>query len=316
MSVTRRRFLTRSGGVSGVLLAGPLAGCTEEADETQNRTTIRIGSKSFPEQELLGYLAYERLRALDGVQLVDRIGYGDSERNWNGTKAGRIDLYWEYTGTAWSRLPPARDEHVNDPEELYTRVAADADEQGITMGDPAAFSNEFVLAADRSWSERTGVKTIGDLAAHIGNGESGFGIALNEAFYHRRDGWYGLTEQYGIGTELESYLNEFVVTSIGLTYELLESGKVDVINGFATDPQLDRQAVVELDDDRDYFLPYQPAPTVYAPTAEGNPQIFEVLSPLASSLDKATMRRLNREVFLNGQSPREVARAYLRGIEG
>jgi osmoprotectant transport system substrate-binding protein len=320
MPRSRREFLERLGATCAVSAAG-LSGCTGSPSVSTGPTTVRVGSKAFAEQRILGYLAYERLRPLDGIQAVDEIGYGDSRENWGATAAGTKHLYWEYTGTAWRELPPRRERRVTDPRRLYELAAADARERGLRMAEPASFSNEYVLVADRDWSERTGVETISDLAAHVDAGNAGFGIAVNEDFYHREDAWEGVTEYYGIGPDARERVESgrFVVTSVGLTYELLRDGRAQVASGFDTDPQLDRDSVRTLEDDREYFIPYQPAPTAHAPTVADHPVLFESLAPVVSALDEATIRDLNREVLLEGRTARTVAAEFLDrtvGAEG
>ncbi|MGB9965712.1 glycine betaine ABC transporter substrate-binding protein [Halobacterium hubeiense] len=270
--------------------------------------TVRIGSKPFAEQRILGYLAYERLREVERVRAVDGIGAGNSLSNWNATATGDQHLYWEYTGTAWLQLPPRHEERITDPGLLFERVQADANSQQLQLADPAPLSNEYVIVADAGWAEQTGISTISDLAAFIRNGGNTPGVAVNEEFYHREDGWRGLAAYYGIETVSGE---PFIVTSIGLTYELLEQGRVKVASGFATDPQLGRATVTVLEDDRDYFLPYQPAPTAYAPLIDDHPEIFQMLAPVASALDKPTMRALNSRVLLDGVHPFAVATQFI-----
>ena len=316
MVSTRRRFLRRLGGLGGVLTSGVLGGCAEAGIGEQPVPRVRVGSKPFPEQQILSYLAFERLTTIDGVQIINEIGYGSSEENWEATATGVKDLYWEYTGTAWSRLPPRHDQRVTDPQRLYDLVESDARTQNVRMAQPASFSNEYVLVADREWSDRTGVTTLEEFAMYVADESTAVGIAVNEDFYHRRDGWNGVTAYYGLTAEQQRALERgtFIVTSVGLTYELLDSGRIQVASGFATDPQLSRDSLVTLTDDREYFLPYQPAPTAHAPTVADQPAIFEVLEPVVSTLDAATMRRLNRRVILEDQSPRTVAKSYLRRL--
>ncbi|MFC3476926.1 ABC transporter substrate-binding protein [Halobacterium litoreum] len=316
MPPTRRRYLERLGAAGGVAVASALAGCGENRAERESVTNVRVGSKPFAEQRILGYLAYHRLRDVDGVQAVDEIGYGTSSENWTATAAGVKDVYWEYTGTAWSRLPPRRAERVTDPRRLYERVAADARERGLRMAEPAPFSNEYVLVADRAWSDRTDVTTLSEFATHVADGRTSFGVAVNEDFYHRRDAWRGVLDHYGVsaGTQAELESGGFVVTSVGLTYELVANGDASVASGFATDPQLERESLVVLDDDRTYFLPYQPSPTAHAQTVAANPDVFDALAPVAASLDEATMRRLNRRVLVDGEPPSAVAASHLSGV--
>lgn len=297
-------------GVSGGCLGRGVGRGTEEP------SNVRVGSKSFPEQRVLGYLAYHGLQSVEGIQVVNEIGYGNSRENWEATRTGIKDLYWEYTGTAWSRLPPRRDERIADPDRLYRLVSEDARSQGVRMASPASFSNGYVLIADRDWSERTGVTTISEFATHIGSGDTDFGLALNEDFYHRSDGWSGLVEYYGIGSEPKETLESgtFIITSVGITYELLREDRVQVASGFDTDPQLESRSFVTLRDDREYFLPYQPSPTAHAPTIEEHPGIFDHLRPIVSALDRRAIRRLTRRVIMEDESPSAVARSYLNEI--
>jgi osmoprotectant transport system substrate-binding protein len=319
MGPTRRGYLSQAGGVGSVLLGSVLAGCADGTGEsTPPPPEVRVGSKPFAEQEILGQLAYERLRASEEVQAVDEVGYGNSTENWTATADGTKHLYWEYTGTAWRELPPRREIRLTDPAELYERVARDAREQGLRMAPPAPFSNEYALVADRSWSERTGVATLSEFADHLTAGNTDVAVAVNEEFYRRDDAWRGVTSYYGVGPDARSAVESgsFLVTSIGLTYELLADGRASVASGFATDPQLAHDSLVVLTDDGDYFLPYQPSPTAHAPTVDANPVLFDTLAPVAATLDESTMRRLNRRVLLDGETPNAVARAYLADLGG
>ncbi|SNZ17919.1 osmoprotectant transport system substrate-binding protein [Natronoarchaeum philippinense] len=316
MARTRRGVLGRLGAAAGTTLLSSLAGCSGSRPRDSSRTTVRVGSKPFPEQEILGTLAYERLQGLDDVQVVNEIGYGDSLANWRATTEGVKHLYWEYTGTAWVELPPRHDERITDPQRLYERAAEDASASGLDMASPASFSNEYVLVADREWSERTGVATISDLIAHAEAGNTDFGVAVNQAFFHRQDGWRGVTAYYGLDADVRTAIEAgpFVVTSVALPYVLLSEGQMQVASGFATDPQLDRLDAVVLDDDREYFLPYQPVPTAHAPTVEAQPRILGALEPIVASLDEATIRRLTGRVLFEGASPTEVARSHLDAV--
>lgn len=313
MSLTRRQYLGQIGRVGGVGAAALLGGCASNQQPDTESVSVRIGSKPFAEQKILGYLAYQRLQSVDWIRAVDEIGSGNSLSNWEATAAGEQHLYWEYTGTAWMQLPPRHETRITDPNSLYERVQSDAHSQQLQLAEPASFSNEYVIVADATWAEQTGVSTISELATHLRDVDRIPGIAVNEEFFHRRDGWPGLASYYDVRTEDREKLESetFIVTSIGLTYELLEQGRVQIASGFATDPQLDRSTITVLEDDRDYFLPYQPAPTAYAPLIDDHPEIFEALSPVVSALDKPTMRNLNKQVLIDGDHPFAVATQFL-----
>lgn len=314
MASTRRSYLRYIGTLGGATVVGASSGCNANGFRSGSVPKVRVGSKPFTEQLILGSLAYVRLQQIDGVEVVNEIGYGDSLANWDATAAGEKDIYWEYTGTAWIRLPPRRDERITDPAELYERVESDARAEGLRMGEPAPFSNGFRLIADREWSDQHGITTISDLFSYATE-QTNVGIALGQDFYERADGWTALLDHYGVGSETRSILESdpFFVTSIGITYELVADGRVEVASGFETDPHNARESYIELEDDMGFFIPYQPTPTAYAPTAESLP-VFETLSPVAASLDRETMRQLNGQVLFDGERPMAVAQSYLERL--
>lgn len=313
MPLTRRQYLGRVGHAGGVSAAAVLGGCASDQQSDSESVSVRIGSKPFTEQRILGYLAYQRLRSVDWIRAIDQIGSGSSLSNWEATATGQQHLYWEYTGTAWIQLPPRHEARITDPDSLFERVQSDAQSQQLRLAEPAPFSNEYVIVADATWAEQTGVSTISELSIHLRNVDRVPEIALNEEFVHRQDGWRGLASYYDVSTEKRETLESeaFIVTSIGLTYELLEQGRAQIASGFATDPQLDRSTITVLTDDRDFFLPYQPAPTAYAPRINDYPGIFDELAPVVSALDKPTMRELNGQVLLDGNHPFAVATQFL-----
>ncbi|WP_324757801.1 glycine betaine ABC transporter substrate-binding protein [Haloarcula sp. GH36] len=98
--VSRRGFLR--GVASASALAGG-AGCSGlpsgSGDSATTSGTIVVGSKTFTENRILGYMAYEALNELTDLQVVDEMGYGATSTVWSGLTGGALDLYWEYTGT-------------------------------------------------------------------------------------------------------------------------------------------------------------------------------------------------------------------------
>jgi osmoprotectant transport system substrate-binding protein len=302
-------------GALGAASAAGFAGCTQQLNRHAEPTPVRIGSKLFLEQQLLGSLAYERLRGVDGLDPIDRTGYGGSEENWAAVTSGATDCYWEYTGTMWTTHPPERDERVTDPERLYRLVVQDAAEHPVEVGSMAGFSNEWVVFARSDWADERGITTISDLAALLleegGNVRATFG----QHFYAREDAWLGLAAQYGIDGDLahEWVETNVVVTTVGLTYDLVLDERAAVGTGFRTDPELHDDRLVVLEDDRDYFLPYHPFPVVNAETAREHPTLPSTFTPVAEALSDATVvRELLYRIQDHEERVENVAREFLR----
>jgi osmoprotectant transport system substrate-binding protein len=57
---------------------------------------------------------------------------------------------------------------------------------------------------------------------------------------------------------------------------------------------------------------YAPAPIIRSEVLEKNPEIATMLEPVFKSLQLETLQLLNSRIAVEGQSPREVASAYLK----
>ena len=96
-----------------------------------------------------------------------------------------------------------------------------------------------------------------------------------------------------------------------LLYRALTQESIDLAAGDSTDGRIAAFDLVQLDDDRRYFPPYQAVPLVRAETLKRFPELREVLNLLAGQIDAAAMRQMNREVDQEGKKPEEVAHRFL-----
>ena len=96
---------------------------------------------------------------------------------------------------------------------------------------------------------------------------------------------------------------------IGLKYQALASGDIDVTNAFTTDAQLANpdNNVVTLEDDKHLQVNYF-CSTVVRNDALG---LKEVLMQMDGILSDTEMAQLNYQVEVEGKDEQDVARAYL-----
>ncbi|MBW3660686.1 MAG: ABC transporter substrate-binding protein [Gemmatimonadetes bacterium] len=258
---------------------------------------VTVGSKDFVEQDVLAELIAQELEAR-GVPVERRFHFGGTDITHEALKRGAIDLYVEYSGTALvailDRAP------IHDADSVYTVVEeAYLDRWDLVLGPPLGFENTFALMVRRADADSLGLATISDLAGVDAGWTAGFG----PEFMSRADGYPGLARAYGL--EFGSVRQ----MDLGLLYRALEQGGIDVAVGNSTDGQIAALDLVVLEDDRDFFPPYQAVPVVRRETLESHPPVWTALQELEGAISTEAMRELNRRVVVEGVDiPRAVRR--------
>lgn len=304
--VTRRSALK---GVAGVAGLGSLAGCASVLGGGGGKLTV--SSKQFTEQELLGSMTYVTLKENTDLQVKDQVGLGGTTTNFKALKEGQVDVYWEYTGTAWATLPPKHDKVITDPQKIYDKVESDfEDEYDITFLDRAPFNNTYVLVANPDWVKKTGVKTLSGFAEYVNGGNTDFTVVMDAEFQNRADGWPGLAKHYGF----DDAAGEINVKNVGagLTYQIVGNGEAAVGMGFNTNPKILKFDLTVLEDDEKFFPVYNPAPMVSQKTLEKDQSMKEPLNALAPKLTTDKIRNLNKRVSIGGEGAKSVAREFLK----
>jgi osmoprotectant transport system permease protein len=261
---------------------------------------VVVASKDFTESILLAEIVAQSLEAR--AVTVDRQYELGGNLPHDALVAGRIDLYPEYTGTAYTailRHPP-----ITDPRAVYDQVKREYAEQfNVDVSPPLGFENTFAILVRGADARRLNIKTISQAVPHARKWRAGFG----QDFMTRADGYPGFSKAYGL-----KFADQPREMDLSLTYIALASNKVDLIAGNSTEGRIAALDFVQLVDDRRYFPPYEAVYLVRKDTLNRVPQLAEVLAKLANSISTEEMRRLNYEVDANKRAPTEVVREWLQ----
>jgi osmoprotectant transport system substrate-binding protein len=263
---------------------------------------IVVGSKNFTESDLLGEIVAQQIERRAGLPVERRFHLGGTFVCHEAITSGRIDMYVEYTGTAYTavlKLTP-----VQDRDSVYRAVAAEYGRRfDLAWGRPLGFDNTFAILVRRSDAERYGLRAISDLARVAPRWHAGFGYE----FLERADGFPGLAKTYGL-----RFAAPPTAMDLGLTYRALADKHVDVIAGNSTDGQIAALDLVALQDDRKYFPPYQAAVVGRAQTLARHHEVAAALAQLAGKISDAEMRRLNALADVEHRDIASIARDWLR----
>lgn len=262
--------------------------------------TLRIGSKNFTEQLILGEIMAQWLERKTDFRVTRHFDLGGTMICHGALVNGEIDLYAEYTGTGLTTV--LGEAGIANPSEAYHRVAAGyADRFDLKWLAPFGFNNTWALTIRGADAQRWNIKTISDLRERAGELRAGWTAEFGE----RADGYPGLRDHYDLRFASSRDLDA------GLMYEALVQGEVDVICAFATDGRIKAFELQPLEDDLQFFPPYFAAPVVRASVLEEFPEVERVLGLLADKISSETMQQLNFEVDEKKRSPAAVAREFL-----
>lgn len=263
---------------------------------------LRVGSKNFTEQVLLGELAAQALES-EGVHVQRKLDLGGTFLCHRALVAGELDLYPEYTGTAFTAILGKKP--VSDPARVRSEVEAEyARRFGAVWSAPLGFENTFALVMRSAQARALGITRISELARYGDRLRPGFGYE----FLERADGFPGLAAAYGL-----RFAARPVEMDLGLLYAALAQERVDVVAGNSTDGLIAAMRLVVLEDDRRYFPPYEAAFVVRAEAWKRAP-VAQALQRLSGAITADAMRAMNAAVDRDRRRPEEVAREFLRAL--
>jgi len=279
-----------------LLLLAALSGCRGRGG------ALRVGSKNFSESVLLGEIAAQALEAA-GERVDRRLNLGGSFVCHRAMTQGDLDVYPEYTGTAYTAILGRKP--ISDPPTVRSEVSREyASRWDLIWSAPLGFENTFALVMRREEASRLAIRTISDLAVHP-ELKLGFGYE----FVEREDGYKGLARTYGL-----HFRQAPAEMDLGLLYPALSAGKVDVAAGNSTDGLIAAIGGVVLEDDRRYFPPYEAAYVARGPIWRDRAAVRRALGRLTGRMSADIMRQLNAQVDRDKKNPADVARAFLAGL--
>ena len=275
-----------------------------ESNPANGKVSLTIGSKNFPEQEILGEIYAQALQAA-GYKVKTALNLGSETVALKAVKTGQISGYPEYASTALTSF------FGKDPEQVpasakgaWEEAKVEFEKEGLTAFAPTPFASANAVGLLKKTAEKYDLEDISDLD----------GVSEKLSLYgspecrQRIDCLAGLEKLYGLEFQ------KFVPVDIGLRYTVLDKGQADLSILFTTDPQLSAQAdkYVILEDDKEVF----PAGNVIWVTTpevveEAGPDYEKTIVQVQEGLTLKVMQELGARVELEKEPAAKVAAEYL-----
>ncbi|HEY5053030.1 MAG TPA: glycine betaine ABC transporter substrate-binding protein [Solirubrobacterales bacterium] len=323
MRIDHKRLRAAMAGLLALALAAGVTACGSSSDSSSSsesggegggaivsnpknaKVSLTIGSKNFPEQEILGEIFTQALSAA-GYKAKSDLSLGSETVAHQAVKSGTISGYPEYASTALTSFFGVEPEEVPaGATAAYEKAKAEFEKEGLTAFPPTPFASANAVGTLKKTAEKYGLKTVSDLE----------GVSEKLSLYgspecrERIDCLAGLEKYYGLK------FKSFHPVDIGLRYTVLEKGQADLSILFTTDPQLSAESdkFVILEDDKHVF----PAGNVIFVTKdsvaeEAGPDYEKTIVEVQKGLTLPVMQELDARVELEKQTPKEAAAAYLK----
>lgn len=284
-------------GVIFLLSLGMLGGCKKEKHDT-----LRIATKPMTEQFILAEMLSLLIEEYTDYKTEITKGVGGGTSNIHpAMEKGDFDMYPEYTGTGW--LVVLKKDSLLPASQMFTELQKEYhDKFNMKWVGLYGFNNTYGLAVKPELAQKYQLKSISDLAEY----PDAFSFGAEYDFFEIHKGYDALCNEYDLK------FKKTMDMDIGLKYEAIKAGKVDVLNIFTTDGQLAGAGLTILQDDKNYFPSYHCATVVREEVLNSYPGLEGVLMKMQNSLSDAEMAKLNYEVDINGRSERSVAAEFLK----
>jgi glycine betaine/choline ABC-type transport system substrate-binding protein len=289
--------------------AGDISASEKAANRIQpvqgaSGVSLKVGSKNFTEQFILGEIYAQALQAA-GYKVSKDLNLGSELIAYKALRQGEVDAYPEYTGTSLTSFFKVKiDDVPKDAAQAYRDAKADYAKVGITALPTTPFENTYRMAVTKKKAAQLGNPTkISDLE---GKAQDMVVNGFPEC-RQRTDCLLGVERGYGL--KFKRFLpgeNKF---------QILDNGDADIAFVFTTDGPLSSGKYVILDDDKSIFPPYNISLTVRDSAARKlGSQGQKVITDVQEYMTEPIMQELNARVDIDKQEPAKVAAEYLRNF--
>ncbi|MBF4633747.1 ABC transporter substrate-binding protein [Agreia pratensis] len=288
--------------VASVIAVGAvvaLAGCsTSDPLDAGSASTdsIVIGSQDYYSSEIIAEIYAQALEANDYT--VDRqFRIGQREVYLPEIKAGKIDLFPEYTGSLLQALKP--DTKATTSDEVYTELES-ALPKGLRVLDKSEASDQNSYTVTEAYAKENKLTDI----ASLKNVKTPIVVGGNAELETRPYGPATLKEKYGIDTTFQS-----IEDSGGpLTVKALVDNTIQLGNIYTADPNIKSNNLVALADPDGLFVADNIVPVA---STKVDDKAAGIINKVSAALTEEDLVDLNAQSVNDQKSAEVIAKAWL-----
>ena len=280
-----------------VLAVAIIAGCSSGDDKKIE--PVVVGGKSTTEQRVLVELVAQKIEGA-GMPVDRRFDMGTTSDLDSAIRAGKIDVYVEYGGTALiniARSAAAASVLAQGRDAIMARLRAEYGSTGLTWTEPLGLDAPYTLVVRGG----SGAFNISEAA----RASHGWRAAFSWEFQQSSGGYPAARRAYAFD------FPETKTLEASKLYPALADHSVDIVEGHATDPELQKLHFLALEDDKHAFGTNPAVPVVRIAALQKFPNLKGALDGMVDWLDAQKMREMNEKVANNGTPVGDVVRQFI-----
>lgn len=271
-------------------------------NNSNSKDSIIIASVSSTEAQIMGHIVKEMITHYTDQepQLIQNLATSVIVHNAMVRGDANVSAV-RYTGTDITvnlQMPAEK-----DPQTAMEIVMREFESRFQTTWFPSyGFANTYVFTVTQETAEKYNLKTLSDLK----NVADQLTVGVDTSWIDRDgDGYRGFQEAYGFS------FSSIYPMQISLVYEAVKSGDVDMVLAYSTDGRIASYDLVMLEDDLNFFPPYDASPVATDEILKIHPELTSIFQALEGKITTETMQQLNFKSDNELVEPSVVARQFL-----
>lgn len=279
------------------IACGGSGGDGDDTGGTGDKGSITVGSDSFPEAQIVGEM-YAQVLENAGFEVTRQLDIATREVRLPAMESGDVQVAPEYVATLLSVVDSEAD-ISGDVDELAETLQGELEERGMEILEPSAAVDTNAFVVTQETADEHGLSAVSDLE----DPASDMVLGAPAECPDRPFCIPGLKDVYNVE------FGEFRALEYGAaTVQALSSGAIDVALLFSTDPLIEQQNLVLLEDDKDLQSADNIVPLVTSSVAD---DVAELLNEVSAALTTENITALNARVAIDAEDPRTVAQEFL-----
>lgn len=278
-----------------------LAGCSSK-NAVEEGEAISIASAATTESAITAYMVKGMIEHYNDqdVKMINNLGTGVTLHQAMVNGDANISTA-RYTGT--DLIGVLQEAPMKDPKKVTDKVQKLMSERFQQhYFNSYGFENTYAFMVREETAKKYDLKKVSDLKKIADQVK----VGIDTSWMTREgDGYKAFAKEYGFK------FSEIYPMQIGLVYDALEAGKMDVILGYTTDGRISSYNLVTLQDDRQFFPPYDATLIATDALLKAQPEVKETLEKLEGKISTEQMQKLNYEADNDLVEPAVVAERFL-----